>query len=149
MVQQNWQALADAVKDRREELGLTQPALVERSRHAHSILWPDSNAPRPGLSVRTWSEIERAVKKVRRGETQVLVDASLRWPEGTAKALLYGDERPTGPPAIDDEKAPDEIAPQWQAELESLRVELDELKRRMRVDLLRLELEVAELKASG
>lgn len=144
-MQQNWQALADAVADRRRELGVTQPGLAERSSRLDRQHFPDSEYRNRGLSVRTWSEIERAIDKERRPHTQFLIDATLKWPRGTAHALLYDQELPTGPPAIEEEH-PDTLAA-IRAEVDSLREEVDEMKRRVRVELAKVQLEVAEMAA--
>lgn len=132
-MEQNWQALADAVKNRRRELGMTQPELTERSRRLDQEFHPDAKVRNRGLSVRTWSEIERAIAKERRGRTQFLIDATLKWPRGTARALLHGEPLPDGPPLTAGEDDPVERAAErasearTQEQIAALRREVAEL----------------------
>lgn len=126
---QNFQALSDAVRERRRELGMTQPDLSERSRRLDLEFFPDTTHKKRGLSVRTWSEIERAIEKERRGRTQFLVDATLKWPRGTAHALLYGQALPSGPPPTSDGRRVETA--KVRAEVAELRVELTELSERV------------------
>lgn len=135
-MEQNWQALADAVKNRRRELGMTQPELTERSRRLDQEFHPDAKVRNRGLSVRTWSEIERAIAKERRGRTQFLIDATLKWPRGTARALLHGEPLPDGPPLTAGEDDPVERAAEraqearWQLEVAELRAQVAEMVER-------------------
>lgn len=98
--QQDHQALAGAVRDRRTELGMTQEQAADLTRRIDiEILHSDNHRQRLGISRSTWASIEQAEEVERRAHTQDLLDRALRWPSGTARAHLYGLEMPVGPPA--------------------------------------------------
>lgn len=93
-------ALAQAVKQRRAELGLTQEQAAELTQRIDTeVLHSDNHRVRLGVSRSTWASIEQADEVERRAHTQDLLDRALRWPSGTARAHLYGLDLPEGPPA--------------------------------------------------
>jgi transcriptional regulator with XRE-family HTH domain len=134
-MKQNVDALAEAVRERREELGLTQQAAAERSRAIDLKHFDGGTRKKPGLSARSWSEIERALPKKRGAHTQLLLDATLLWPKGTAHAHLHDTPLPSGPPLV----------PEAAGELESTAVRLENA--RMRQEIAELRTEVRELAA--
>lgn len=95
---QDHHALAEAVRARREELGLSQRAASEKSKRYDTEVYPDKGGKYPGISVTAWAHVEQAKPVNRRPHTLCLVDAVLRWPEGTARAIAEGRERPVGAP---------------------------------------------------
>lgn len=100
MSDQNHGALAEAVRARRIELGLTQEdaaALTERI--DREVLHSANHRVRLGISRSTWASIEQSEVVERRAHTQDLLDRALRWPSGTARAYLLGLDLPEGPPA--------------------------------------------------
>lgn len=98
--QQDHEALAEAVKNRRVELGLTQEQAAELTQKIDTdVLHSDNHRVRLGVSRSTWAGIEQADRVERRAHTQDLLDRALRWPSGTARAYLYGLDLPEGPPA--------------------------------------------------
>lgn len=114
-MRQNHEALAKAVRERRAELGLTQEAASEYAAQVDVDRLDGARRKSPGIAVTTWREIERAVDKERRPHTQQLLDWVLRWPEGTATALLYDRDLPDGPPLSMDGDGPDASALRAQA----------------------------------
>lgn len=75
----DWGRLAKAVIARRVELGATtRQALAESS----------------GLSARTLSDIENARRTSYDPATLVRLEQALRWPPGSAQAVLAGDDPP-------------------------------------------------------
>lgn len=80
------EALAQAIADRRRELGLTQQDLSERTRELD---------PRDkGVSPRTIGNIEQVAGTRPQPGTVRLLDAALEWPLGTVEAILRGEEPP-------------------------------------------------------
>lgn len=75
----DWQALAQAVKDRRAELRLPQDLVV-----------------RGGPGAMTARRVERAEVGVLRGHTKNQLECALDWPRGHVDVLLRG-AGPTGP----------------------------------------------------
>lgn len=69
-----WERLAAAVRQRREDLGGLSQAQV-----AHDA----------GLSVATWGKVENAKDSVK-PRTLRRIDVGLQWPPGTAQAILRG-----------------------------------------------------------
>ncbi|HEY7822670.1 MAG TPA: hypothetical protein VIG24_07560 [Acidimicrobiia bacterium] len=90
--------LGDAVKKRREELSLSQRAASDRSREIDTTINASPHR-RPGIGTTSWLSIESGEDKKRQGHTLHLIDQTLRWPWGTARALLTGDAVPDGEPA--------------------------------------------------
>lgn len=95
---QDFDALADAVLARRDELGYTQQALADRSRTLDVLHFGGDQRAKPGLSVRTWYEIEAAKPKRKTMHTMKVIDATLVWPAGTTRAILEGRPLPEGDP---------------------------------------------------
>jgi transcriptional regulator with XRE-family HTH domain len=78
----DWRALADAVRDRRDELGLRQADVGRHGGPSTGTVRNIESAARTGYSGRTLRQIERA----------------LQWPSGHVDRVLAGD-------AVDDEKS--------------------------------------------
>lgn len=135
MSDQNHGALAEAVRARRIELGLTQEdaaALTERI--DREVLHSANHRVRLGISRSTWASIEQSEVVERRPHTQDLLDRALRWPSGTARAYLLGLDLPEGPPAdgltgLDGVASRAETA-RARAEVAILRAEVAELSLR-------------------
>lgn len=97
---QNHAALAAAVRKRRAELDISQQEAVNRT-HTYDVETYNAEGEgraHPGLSRTTWGDMERGAPVKRREPTLRLVDAALRWPEGTAKAIICDEDLPEGAP---------------------------------------------------
>ena len=97
---QNHKALGKAIRKRRIELDITQQDAVERTHEADVEVYDADGrgAVHPGVSRTTWIGMERGEPAKRRDPTLRLVDAALEWPEGTARAILSGEDMPEGSP---------------------------------------------------
>lgn len=103
------EVLGEAVRARRQELGLSQEALAELS----VKLDPRGK----GFTSKTVSSIERARRESMHASTMVVLDACLEWPRGTTHALLHGEEPPERP----------ELPADVQQELRDLRARVETL----------------------
>lgn len=109
----NAQRLAEAVIERRKELGLGQQALAERAAMAGQR-----------ISFQTVRNVESAVQETYRPQTLAALDAGLAWPTGSAARILQGGDPPeAAPPPLPAEPA-DELATRL-ARIES-RIGLDD-----------------------
>lgn len=137
--QQEHAALAAAVRTRREDLGLSQRVASEKSKQYDTEVYPDKAGKFPGISVTAWAHIEQGKQVNRRAHTLCLVDAVLRWPEGTARAIAEGRDKPSGSPVHlpSDNNGHGEDEAASRVELATARREVAELRE-----------EVAELAAS-
>lgn len=90
------QALADAVVTRRNELGLSQQAVSTASKRIDVDVNLGGPHRKPGFGTTTILSIEQGDDVERREHTLHLLDQVLRWPFGTAHAVLYEKERPDG-----------------------------------------------------
>lgn len=124
----NKEALADAMRERRDELRLSQDAAAERSRELDLKFLGGGQRTFPGVSLKTWANLEQCKSDRPYPHTLLLVDATLKWSEGTAAALFYGEPLPDGAPPVPDEAPP---------------VEQNSTK----AEILRTRSEVAELRA--
>lgn len=123
----NKEALADAMRERRDELRLSQDAAAERSRELDLKFLGGGQRTFPGVSLKTWANLEQCKSDKPYPHTLLLVDATLRWPTGTAKALFYGDPAPDGPPPTPDE-SPDVEVNSTKAEVLRARAEVSDLR---------------------
>lgn len=87
------QVLADAIRERRSELGMTQPDLYERSKKVDPRRL-NPGAKKLGRSVRVWSNLECGRGHVPHPRTMLLVDLTLGWDPGTTHAILTTGEMP-------------------------------------------------------
>lgn len=92
-------ALAHAVVTRRNELGLSQQAVSTASRRIDTDVNLGGPHRKAGFGTTTILSIEQGDDVERREHTLHLLDQVLRWPFGTAHAVLYEKERPDGDPA--------------------------------------------------
>lgn len=90
------QALAEAVVTRRNELGLSQQAVSNQSKRVDVDVNLGGPHRKPGFGTTTILSIEQGDDVERREHTLHLLDQVLRWPFGTAHAVLYEKERPDG-----------------------------------------------------
>lgn len=99
---QDHNALADAICQRRAELAISQSKAVERTREYDVQVYNSGGKGRrsPGLSSTKWRQLEHGKPAKLRDTTLELVDAALRWPEGTSRAILMHRERPEGAPVM-------------------------------------------------
>lgn len=140
-------ALARAMKERREELGLTQRRGAEVSKEkARSKGLPGS---KPGIGEVKWGHLETCKPHNPKRNTLLAVDLALDWPEGTASAHLYETELP--PPGPDGEVAHeqwDELRAEILRELadhrDDLRLQLLDVQE-VRQGLQRLEIRLERL----
>lgn len=115
----DWNALAAAIRERRDELGLTQEQVAARG----------------GPSTATLRLLEGALQTSYRHRTYVDLDRALGWPSGHARAVLTGTAsvQPPGEAAgyVSDRgsaTADDEILEM----VRDARTRLDEIERRLR-----------------
>lgn len=89
-INDDWQALAEAVKAEREELGLTQEQIASSG----------------GPSTATMRLIEGAMQAGYRSRTLLALERSLGWPRGKVRRILRGEPEPevaiTAVPRIPD-----------------------------------------------
>lgn len=97
-MKQNHKALGKAVRERREALGISQRQASERAKRYDLECYPSEAGQYPGISTTAWADIEHGKEVKRRSHTLALVDAVLRWPEGTALAVATGQPKPDGEP---------------------------------------------------
>lgn len=145
MVEQDHKALGDAVRGRRENVGISQREASDQSKQYDVEVYPDKAGRYPGISVTAWANIEQAKPVTRRPHTLELVDAVLRWPAGTARAIAYGHDRPDGDPV----SLPSESAPDIEADGTPSRLEVARLRQEvasLRVDVARLHEAVSKLR---
>lgn len=71
---QDWDRLAEIIRDRRESLGLTQDEAAMRSSDR--------------VSVATWRDLEKARRSTFRRRTLYGVEDALGWPTGTVEKIL-------------------------------------------------------------
>ncbi len=91
------EALADAMRERRRELYLSQRAAHERSKELDVTYLGGDQRTFPGVSLKTWANLEACKTDNPYPHTLVCVDATLDWPEGTARAIFYDEPVPEGP----------------------------------------------------
>lgn len=121
----DFQKLADAVRERREGLGLSRRDAVDIAYEVDIDHYDGSKRAKPGISERKWTGIERAEREKPWARTLHLVDAVLRWPEGTARAILHNEELPSGVPVRDQQEQ--DARPLDQEELHHVRAEVAHL----------------------
>lgn len=98
-MKQDHKALAKAVRERREALGMSQREVVDRARRFDLECYPEKAGAYPGISTTAWSDMELGKPVARRAHTLELVDAVLRWPPGTAWAIASkSKDMPEGEP---------------------------------------------------
>jgi hypothetical protein len=126
-VGQDHDALARAVRERAQDMGVTLAWLSERSRDVDRRHFGGDARKKPGLALGSWSEIQRGLPKDKKPHTQLVIDATLGWPRGTTRAHLYGEPLPSGPPLVplEEEEVVDAAS---RADLERVRVEVAELR---------------------
>lgn len=134
-MEENVRALAAAVRERRQELKLSQPDLADRARKI-DVEHFGSTFKSPGLSVKTVSAIENADRRNLSPHTLKMLDAALEWPAGTSRAHLFNEPLPDGGPMVPSEV----VRPAW-VERPSQRVE----QAQMREEVATLRREVAEM----
>lgn len=99
-MKQDHSALGEAVRERRESLALSKSEASRRAKRYDLEVYPDEAGHFPGISTTAWLAIEQGVVQARREHTLKVLDAVLRWPEGTSLAILNGEEPPTGQPVM-------------------------------------------------
>lgn len=123
----NKQALADAMRERRDELRLSQQAATDRSKELDVKYLGGKQRTYPGVSLKTWANLEQCKSDRPYPHTLLLVDATLRWSEGTAAAIFYGEPLPSGAPPVPDE-APAVEQNSTKAEILRTRAEVETLR---------------------
>lgn len=137
-MKQDHRKLGREVKERRQALGISQREASEKAKRYDLECYPLEAGQYPGVSITAWADIERGKKVSRRAHTLALVDAVLRWPEGTSLAIATGQPLPEGEPV----HLPSEMDGHHEDE-GAVRVELA----RSREEVATLRREVAELHA--
>lgn len=74
----NWKRLGNAVRSRRETLGLTQRAAISAA----------------GITEKTWIEVEKGTRGARQPLTLAAIDRALHWPAGTCRQISEGGRVP-------------------------------------------------------
>lgn len=127
----NYRALAKAISERRAELGLSRREASEISRRLDVEMYDGAKRAHPGLSERQWQTLERDLVSDEiepRRHTLLMVDGALRWPEGTANAILRGLDRPQGVPVLERLSAPSTNGVPSRSEFEHARADVAELR---------------------
>lgn len=102
--------LADAVRGRRTELGMSQADVVRAAQAAGH-----------DLSVQTMSAIERGTRSQLRPVTAAAIDAALRWPSDTTAGILNGTLDAARAGTRPDPGRSDDALAALQAEVRALR----------------------------
>lgn len=74
----NWKRLGNAVRFRREALGLTQRAAISSA----------------GITEKTWIEVEKGTRGARQPLTLAAIDRAMHWPAGTCRQISVGGKVP-------------------------------------------------------
>lgn len=128
----NHSELGEAVRNRRKELGLSQRDAADRSKWIDARFYGGDK----GISEKAWQVIEQAAEQEPRRHTLLMIDGVLGWPEGTAHAILWGQEPPDGPPVTERgtaDRVRDGSDPVLRAAIEGLVLRVEALEQREQV----------------
>jgi hypothetical protein len=125
MTSPNKAALAEAMRERRRELRLSQEAAAKKSRELDLRL-RISQRKTPGINLRSWSKLENEQTDQPHHSSLTLVDWTLEWPKGMAAAVFYGDPLPEGPPLKPADPENDGASPR--AEILRARADIAEMR---------------------